>query len=55
MQNTGWFGITDKYWITTLIPDKNKSFRADFDFKDKFRANFIETEPHELIQMQLFK
>ena len=46
--NTGWLGITDKYWITTLIPEENKSFRADFDFKDKFRANFIETKPHEL-------
>ncbi len=46
--NTGWLGITDKYWITTLIPDENKSFRADFDFKDKFRANFIETKPLEL-------
>ena len=47
--NTGWLGITDKYWITTLIPEENKSFRADFDFKDKFRANFIETKPLELI------
>ena len=47
--NSGWLGITDKYWITTLIPEDNKSFRADFDFKDKFRANFIETKPLELI------
>ncbi len=46
--NSGWLGITDKYWITTLIPQKNKSFRADFDFKNKFRANFIETKPLEL-------
>ena len=42
---SGWLGITDKYWITTLIPQENKSFRADFDFKNKFRANFIETKP----------
>ena len=46
--NSGWLGITDKYWIATLIPEENKSFRADFDFKDKFRANFIETKPLEL-------
>ena len=46
--NSGWLGITDKYWITTLIPQENKSFRADFDFKNKFRANFIETKPLEL-------
>ena len=45
---TGWLGITDKYWITTLIPEKNKEFRADFNFKNKFRANFIETKPLEL-------
>ena len=44
----GWLGITDKYWITTLIPEKNKEFRADFNFKNKFRANFIETKPLEL-------
>ncbi len=44
----GWLGITDKYWITTLIPEKNKEFRADFNFKNKFRANFIETKPMEL-------
>ena len=46
--DTGWLGITDKYWITTLIPEKNKEFRADFNFKNKFRANFIETKPLEL-------
>ena len=44
----GWFGITDKYWITTLIPDNNKEFRSDFNFKNKFRASYIETEPMEI-------
>ena len=46
---TGWLGITDKYWITTLIPEKIKEFRAAFNFKNKFRANFIETKPMELV------
>ena len=46
---SGWLGITDKYWITTLIPEKNKEFRADFDFKNKFRVNFIDTKPLEII------
>jgi len=41
----GWLGIGDKYWITSLIPPQNKSFRTTFDYKDKFRANFISTEP----------
>ena len=45
---SGWLGITDKYWITSLIPEKNKEFRSDFDYKNKFKANFIETEATKL-------
>ncbi len=41
----GWLGISDKYWITSLIPPKNKEFKTTFDYKNKFRANFISTEP----------
>lgn len=41
----GWLGIGDKYWITSLIPPRNKEFKTTFDYKDKFRANFIATEP----------
>ena len=41
----GWLGITDKYWVTSLIPEKGKTFRADFDYKNKFRASFIENKP----------
>ena len=41
----GWLGISDKYWITSLIPPQNKEFKTTFDYKDKFRANFIATEP----------
>ncbi len=44
----GWLGISDKYWISSLIPPKNKEFKTTFDYKDKFRANFIATEPLEL-------
>ena len=46
----GWLGIGDKYWITSLIPPKNKEFKTTFDYKKKFRANFISTEPLELIE-----
>ncbi len=45
---TGWLGITDKYWITSLIPERNKDFRTDFDYKNKFRANFIQTVSTEV-------
>ena len=46
--NIGWFGIGDKYWISSIIPPRNKEFKITFDYKDKFRANFISTEPIEL-------
>ena len=35
----GFCGITDKFWITSLIPQENRKFRADFDYKNKFRKN----------------
>ena len=44
----GWLGVGDKYWITSLIPPVNKEFKTTFDYKKKFRANFIATEPLEL-------
>ena len=44
----GWLGIGDKYWITSLIPPRNKEFKTTFDYKNKFRANFITTEPQLL-------
>ena len=46
--NKGWLGITDKYWITSLIPQENRNFKSDFDYKNKFRANFIETNATEI-------
>ena len=41
----GWLGISDKFWITSLIPPSGKEFKTTFDYKDKFRANFVGTEP----------
>jgi len=46
----GWLGVGDKYWITSLIPPEGKEFKTTFDYKKKFRANFITTEPIELSQ-----
>ena len=46
--DTGFCGITDKFWITSLIPQENRKFRADFDYKNKFRTNFIETSATEI-------
>ena len=44
----GWLGITDKYWITSIIPENNKGFRTDFEYNNKFKANFIETVATEV-------
>ena len=42
----GWLGITDKYWITAIVPQKGKSFKSEFLNKNgKYRANFIVKEP----------
>ena len=46
--NKGWFGIGDKYWISSIIPPREKEFKVTFDYKDKFRANYIATKPIEL-------
>ena len=44
----GWLGISDKFWLTSLIPPKGKEFKTTFDYKDKWRVNFVATEPLEL-------
>tara|TARA_B100000315_G_scaffold55569_1_gene49754 strand:- start:1493 stop:3184 length:1692 start_codon:yes stop_codon:yes gene_type:complete len=44
----GWLGIGDKYWITSIVPPKNKGFKTTFDYKKKFRANYISTEGIEV-------
>jgi YidC/Oxa1 family membrane protein insertase len=44
----GFVGISDKYWITSLIPQKGKEFKTTFDYKNKFRANYISTQGTEV-------
>ena len=44
----GFLGISDKYWITSVIPPKGKEFKATFDYKNKFRANYISTKGTEV-------
>ena len=44
----GWFGVGDKYWISSIVPPRNKEFKTTFDFKNKFRANYISIEAIEL-------
>ena len=44
----GWLGISDKFWVLNSFPLGGKEFKTTFDYKNKFRANFVTTEPHEL-------
>ena len=46
----GWLGISDKYFIASIVPPKDKEFKTTFDYKNKFRINFITTNPQELNQ-----
>ena len=47
--NEGWLGITDKYWLTALVPEKNQSFKGEFLFKKGFKANYIQNNPVEIL------
>ena len=43
--DNGWLGITDKYWVTAVVPPKNQNFKSTFLYKDNFRANYILNSP----------
>ena len=43
--NKGWLGITDKYWMTSLVPEQGKNFKSTFLYKNAFKANFILNDP----------
>ncbi|MEM6683388.1 MAG: membrane protein insertase YidC, partial [Pseudomonadota bacterium] len=42
----GWVGITDKYWLTTLVPNQGENFRAEMEQvqgrDDAFSVSFVE-------------
>ncbi len=44
----GFFGYSDKFWLTSIIPPRNKQFKTTFDYKNKFRANYISSEGIEV-------
>ena len=45
---SGWLGITDKYWVTAIVPPKNENFKSTFLFKDTYKANYILNNPINL-------
>ncbi len=41
----GWLGITDKYWMTAIVPPKDENFKSTFLYKNAFKANYILNNP----------
>jgi YidC/Oxa1 family membrane protein insertase len=44
--NDGWLGITDKYWLAALIPDKTVHYDANFSYMlknniDQFQVDYL--------------
>ena len=44
----GFVAISDKFWVTSIIPPKGREFKTTFDYKNKFRANYISTKGIEV-------
>jgi len=44
----GFVAISDKFWVTSVIPPKGKEFKITFDYKNKFRANYKSTKGTEV-------
>ena len=41
----GWIGITDKYWMTALVPESGENFKSTFLYQDAYKANFLLNKP----------
>ncbi|MSP51913.1 MAG: membrane protein insertase YidC [Alphaproteobacteria bacterium] len=44
--NGGWIGLTDKYWLTALVPDQKQQFSATFNHQlkngaDRYQIDFL--------------
>ena len=37
----------DKYWMTSIIPKQGRKFRFDLDYKEKYRASYIDLDGYE--------
>jgi YidC/Oxa1 family membrane protein insertase len=40
----GWFGITDKYWFSSILPDKGLKYSASFSYDSANKNNLFNTE-----------
>lgn len=44
-----WFGISDKYWLTAIVPDQNRKFDTTFQYskylnKDRYQVGYLGPE-----------
>ena len=44
----GFVAISDKFWVTSVIPPKGKKFVTNFSYNNKFRADYILKNPLEV-------
>ena len=44
----GFVAISDKFWVTSVIPPKGKKFVTNFSYNKKFRADYILKNPLEV-------
>lgn len=40
----GWLGITDKYWLSSILPDKSMKYSADFSHNVSNQNSFFNSE-----------
>lgn len=43
-KNGGWLGITDKYWLSSIIPDKKFDYKANFSSNYQNNTQFFNVE-----------
>jgi YidC/Oxa1 family membrane protein insertase len=43
-QFSGWLGISDKYWLSAIVPDKSMSYNANFAHNQANQNNFFNSE-----------
>lgn len=51
--SSGWFGLTDKYWLTAIYPDQSAPFRVNFKHKDSSNSDRYQVDflgPQTLIR-----
>ena len=43
-ESGGWLGITDKYWLSSILPDRKLKYSANFSYNTSNQNNFFNSE-----------